>query len=87
MPILTVFYESSKHLFIGTYLWIFLLYLHIVLYYFSIENQSSNKTSFLPTQGETGMAVLSTKTKVLGKKLREGGDIALCITLVPKVLM
>ena len=40
------------------------------MYYFSIENQSSNKTSFLPTQGETGMAVLSTKTKVLGKKLQ-----------------
>ena len=40
------------------------------MYHFSIENQSSNKTSFLPTQGETGMAVLSTKTKVLGKKLQ-----------------
>jgi len=31
----------------------------------SLESQTSNKTSFLPTQGETGMAVLSTKTKVL----------------------
>eukprot|EP00088_Acartia_fossae_P011715 TRINITY_DN15972_c0_g1_i1.p1 TRINITY_DN15972_c0_g1~~TRINITY_DN15972_c0_g1_i1.p1 ORF type:complete len:380 (-),score=61.83 TRINITY_DN15972_c0_g1_i1:340-1479(-) len=31
----------------------------------SLENHNSNKTSFLPTQGETGMAVLSLKTKVL----------------------
>jgi len=31
----------------------------------SLESQGGNKTSFLPTQGESGMAILSTKTKVL----------------------
>ena len=40
-----------------------LLYLHT----FSVESQNGNKTSFQPTHGETGLAVLSTKTKVLGK--------------------
>jgi len=35
----------------------------------SMESQNLNKTSFQPTQGETGLAVLSTKTKVLACSL------------------
>jgi len=35
----------------------------------SVESQNGNKTSFQPTHGETGLAVLSTKTKVLACSL------------------
>ena len=41
-------------------------------YCFSVESQNGNKTSFQPTHGETGLAVLSTKTKVLACSLEIG---------------